>query len=176
MSNRGTEDCNTWLVLAFDSPAARDEYVRAVPGSTARAIAREEVVRYASTGRPAANCWGIVPDKRCVFGEAGVPAGYVGRVEAVSPGDHRYETAPEVQHASAGERGSPMTPLEARQRLGLSQAQFARLLGGTSPMTVSKWETGQRVPQGQAAELMRLLVWLHDHHPAVYTGWCGSSS
>lgn len=64
-----------------------------------------------------------------------------------------------------------MTPAEARQKLGLSQSQFARLMGGTSQMTVSKWETGERTPRDQAAELMRLLVWLHDKHPRTYARW-----
>lgn len=64
-----------------------------------------------------------------------------------------------------------MTPIEARQALGLSQSQFARLMGGTSSMTVSKWETGERTPRDQAAALMRLLVWLHDNHPRIYAQW-----
>jgi len=64
-----------------------------------------------------------------------------------------------------------MNAAEARQKLGLSQSQFARLMGGTSPMTVSKWERGERSPRDQAAELMRLLVWLHDNHPRTYARW-----
>lgn len=64
-----------------------------------------------------------------------------------------------------------MTPTEARHALGLSQSQFARLMGGTSPMTISKWETGERKPSSQASELMRLLVWLHDEHAGVYEAW-----
>ncbi len=64
-----------------------------------------------------------------------------------------------------------MNAAEARQKLGISQSEMARLMGGTSPMTVSKWETGERTPRDQAAELMRLLVWLHDHHPIAYARW-----
>ena len=64
-----------------------------------------------------------------------------------------------------------MTPLESRQILGLSQSQMARMMGGTSPMTISKWETGQRNPQDQAVELMRLLVWMHENHPRIYEKW-----
>ncbi len=64
-----------------------------------------------------------------------------------------------------------MNAAEARQKLGFSQSEMARLMGGTSPMTVSKWETGKRTPRDQAAELMRLLVWLHDHHPIAYARW-----
>lgn len=64
-----------------------------------------------------------------------------------------------------------MTPAEARQKLGLSQSQFARLMGGTSNMTISKWERGERSPTDQGTELMRLLVWLHDNHPRTYARW-----
>lgn len=64
-----------------------------------------------------------------------------------------------------------MTPAEARQKLSLSQSEMARLMGGTSPMTISKWETGERTPRDQAVELMRLLVWLYDNHPRTYAQW-----
>ena len=64
-----------------------------------------------------------------------------------------------------------MTPREARAKLGLSQAQMARLMGGTSEFTVAKWEQGHRHPSSQAQELMELLVWLHDSHPDVYRLW-----
>ena len=68
-----------------------------------------------------------------------------------------------------------MTPADIRARLGVSQAGMARLMGGTSPMTVSKWETGERKPQQQAAELMRLLLWLNETHPGVYAEWTGKA-
>ena len=64
-----------------------------------------------------------------------------------------------------------MSPAEARRKLGLCGSEMARLMGGTHPMTVSKWETGERTPRSQAAELLRLLVWLHDHHPAILAEW-----
>ena len=66
-----------------------------------------------------------------------------------------------------------ISPAEARQALGLSESEMAKLMGGTHPMTVSKWETGERKPRAQASELLRLLVWLHEHHPAVLAEWRG---
>ena len=43
----------------------------------------------------------------------------------------------------------------ARQKLGLSQAAFARLLG-ISPHTIQEWEQGRRNPQGAAQSLLRI--------------------
>ena len=42
-----------------------------------------------------------------------------------------------------------------RQRLGLSQAAFARMLG-ISPRTIQEWEQGRRNPQGAALSLLRI--------------------
>ena len=60
---------------------------------------------------------------------------------------------------------------ETRQKLGLSQSGFARLMGDTSPFTIAKWEQGHRKPTRQAGELMRLLVWLHEEYPQIYVEW-----
>ena len=43
-----------------------------------------------------------------------------------------------------------------RLREGLTQSQFAELLG-TSLGTVRKWETGERKPSGAAARLIQLM-------------------
>ena len=43
-----------------------------------------------------------------------------------------------------------------RQRLGLSQVAFARLLG-ISPRTIQEWEQGRRSPQGAALSLLRIV-------------------
>ena len=40
-----------------------------------------------------------------------------------------------------------------RQRLGLSQVAFARMLG-ISPRTIQEWEQGRRSPQGAALSLI----------------------
>ena len=44
---------------------------------------------------------------------------------------------------------------EARQRLGMSQSQFARLLG-VSVRTFQDWEQGRREPSGAAKTLLRV--------------------
>ncbi len=44
-----------------------------------------------------------------------------------------------------------------RLKLGLTQAQFAGVLG-TSLGTVRKWESGERLPSGAAARLLELLA------------------
>jgi putative transcriptional regulator len=44
---------------------------------------------------------------------------------------------------------------EARRRTGLSQAEFARLLG-ISARTLQEWEQGRREPSGAAKTLLRI--------------------
>jgi putative transcriptional regulator len=51
-----------------------------------------------------------------------------------------------------------------RLKTGLTQAEFARLLGA-SLGTVRKWEMGERSPSGAAATLLRVL----DFDPATVT-------
>ena len=51
---------------------------------------------------------------------------------------------------------------EARSRVGLSQQDFARLLG-VSARTLQDWEQGRREPTGAAKTLLRLAV----SHPEV---------
>ena len=46
---------------------------------------------------------------------------------------------------------------EARQRLGLSQSQFADLLG-VSVRTFQDWEQGRREPSGAARTLLRVAA------------------
>lgn len=46
-------------------------------------------------------------------------------------------------------------PGEIRERLGLSQSEFAALLG-VSLRTVQNWEQGRRTPTGPAAMLLRV--------------------
>ncbi len=46
---------------------------------------------------------------------------------------------------------------EARQRLGLSQAQFAGMLG-VSVRTFQDWEQGRREPSGAARTLLRIAA------------------
>lgn len=51
---------------------------------------------------------------------------------------------------------------EARSRTGLSQEQFARLLG-VSARTLQDWEQGRREPTGAAKTLLRVA----NGHPEV---------
>lgn len=51
---------------------------------------------------------------------------------------------------------------EARMRMGLSQQDFAELLG-VSPRTLQDWEQGRREPTGAARMLLKVAV----QHPAV---------
>ncbi len=54
---------------------------------------------------------------------------------------------------------------EARSRTGLSQQDFARLLG-VSARTLQDWEQGRREPTGAAKTLLRVAV----AHPEVLLG------
>lgn len=49
----------------------------------------------------------------------------------------------------------------ARKILGISQSQMAKACN-TNVMTISKWETGARLPNGQAQRLIDLLVDLNE--------------
>lgn len=51
---------------------------------------------------------------------------------------------------------------EARSRVGLSQQEFARLLG-VSARTLQDWEQGRREPTGAAKTLLRVAM----SHPQV---------
>lgn len=51
---------------------------------------------------------------------------------------------------------------QARARTGLSQSQFAVLLG-VSPRTLQDWEQGRREPTGAAQTLLRIAA----SHPRV---------
>lgn len=49
---------------------------------------------------------------------------------------------------------------KVREKIGLSQARFAQLLG-VSVRTLQEWEQGRRVPSGAA----RTLIDIADRHP-----------
>jgi putative transcriptional regulator len=51
---------------------------------------------------------------------------------------------------------------EARSKVGLSQQEFARLLG-VSARTLQDWEQGRREPTGAA----KTLLWVAVAHPEV---------
>ncbi len=56
-----------------------------------------------------------------------------------------------------------MNVKEIRNRLKLSQSQFARLLG-ISVRTLQNWEQGKRVPAGPSRRLLQIA----DKHPSVF--------
>lgn len=47
---------------------------------------------------------------------------------------------------------------EARQKLGLTQKQFANLIGGSYGRKVRKWEAGEHAIPGVVASLVELLL------------------
>ncbi len=74
------------------------------------------------------------------------------------------EGAAEIK-AGRGKRTSvqPRSPIvRARLKAGLTQAQFAALLG-VSRRTLEQWEQGRRVPSGAAKTLIRVA----EKHPEV---------
>ncbi len=58
---------------------------------------------------------------------------------------------------------SPVPTQEIRNRLQLSQAAFASLMG-VSVRTVQDWEQGQRAPSGPARSLLRIA----EQYPEVF--------
>lgn len=52
-------------------------------------------------------------------------------------------------------KASPV--VEARQKLGLSQVEFAKLLG-VSLRTLQEWEQGRRQPSGPAQSLLKIAL------------------
>ena len=66
--------------------------------------------------------------------------------------------------AAAKTRVKVPAVVSARQASGLSQAQFAEVLG-ISLRTLQKWEQGEREPSGAAKNLIRIA----QRHPKVLT-------
>ncbi len=72
-----------------------------------------------------------------------------------------------VREMKAAQRGrvtsvEPNEVSQARQKSGLSQAQFAEALG-ISKRTLQEWEQGRRSPSGAAQTLIRIAK----RHPEV---------
>ena len=58
-------------------------------------------------------------------------------------------------------------PKDIRQRLNLSQKEFANLMG-VSARTIQSWEQGRRNPRGPAVALLRIA----ERHPEIFTEEC----
>lgn len=71
-------------------------------------------------------------------------------------GQEILDAVREIQ-AGGGRRFTVSVPsiVATRQKTGLSQAQFAKLLG-VSVRTLQEWEQGRRTPSGAAASLLLL--------------------
>ena len=55
-------------------------------------------------------------------------------------------------------RFKPADVRAIRERLGVTQAEFALMIGAVSPATLRKWEQGRRVPDGPAQALLRVAA------------------
>jgi putative transcriptional regulator len=70
--------------------------------------------------------------------------------------DLAAELLESVKQMKAGKTAIVRTPaIEARERTGLSQSQFARLLG-VSVRTLQGWEQGRKQPSGAARTLLAI--------------------
>lgn len=68
-----------------------------------------------------------------------------------------------VRQMKAGKGRIVMSPvISARKKSGLSQAEFAKLLG-VSVRTLQEWEQGRRKPNGAAKKLIEIA----ERHPDV---------
>ena len=74
------------------------------------------------------------------------------------------ESVRQMQRGEVARRTKVKLPsaAEARMRMGLSQQDFAELLG-VSPRTLQDWEQGRREPTGAARMLLKVAV----KHPGV---------
>ena len=70
--------------------------------------------------------------------------------------DLAAELLESVQHMKEGKTQVILSPaIEARERTGLSQSQFAALLG-VSVRTLQGWEQGRKQPSGAARTLLSI--------------------
>ncbi|MFN8441365.1 MAG: helix-turn-helix domain-containing protein [Caldilineaceae bacterium] len=73
-------------------------------------------------------------------------------------GQEILDAVQEIQ-SGGGRRFTVVTPpvVEARLKSGLSQMEFAKLLG-VSKRTLQEWEQGRREPSGAAKSLLKIAL------------------
>lgn len=77
--------------------------------------------------------------------------------------DLEAELLESVRQMTAGKVRAVMSPIiSARKKIGLTQAEFAKLLGA-SVRTLQEWEQGRRQPSGAA----KTLIAIAERHPDV---------
>jgi len=77
--------------------------------------------------------------------------------------DLEAELLESVRQMTAGKVRVVMSPIiSARKKIGLTQAEFAKLLGA-SVRTLQEWEQGRRQPSGAA----KTLIAIAERHPDV---------
>ncbi len=77
--------------------------------------------------------------------------------------DLEAELLESVRQMTAGKVRVVMSPIiSARKKIGLTQAEFAKLLG-VSVRTLQEWEQGRRQPSGAA----KTLIAIAERHPDV---------
>ena len=94
-----------------------------------------------------------------------------GRVDATSDADIALQAAADERDAM---QDAAQFARRVRQRLGLSQAEFARRID-VSADTIRNWEQGKRSPTGAARALLRMLDTRVRHDPANFP-WFSSSA
>ena len=74
-------------------------------------------------------------------------------------GEELLQAIRDIEAGNVGRTSTvEMSPIaEARRKIGLSQAEFAKLLG-VSPRTLQEWEQGRRQPSGAAKSLIAIAV------------------
>jgi putative transcriptional regulator len=77
-------------------------------------------------------------------------------------GEEILEGLREIKRGEPGRTTKVPSVAVVRERTGLSQAQFARLLG-VSVRTLQEWEQGRRAPSGAA----RTLILIASKNPAT---------
>ena len=79
-------------------------------------------------------------------------------------GDELLQAIRDIKSGKIGRESTvAVSPVaEARHKVGLSQQEFAKLLG-VSPRTLQEWEQGRRQPSGAAKSLIMIAI----KHPEI---------